>query len=205
MRLQHTALACGAASSPRPSFTGVRSRSAPREKKNGHRSRSGGHSGTSSAQSRPDVLLSHVYPVSSAWRLAASWTPSLPGEANVTVSAVNTFLRHPPARSAPCAGRAAYSPARWGCSRWLPGRRWRRRRLNAVNHAAPRTVEVGVEHGARTLTLLVVDDGTGIPPGALDAAAAGEHLGSRACGTGATGRAVPWSSRASRTGERRSR
>jgi signal transduction histidine kinase len=49
--------------------------------------------------------------------------------------------------------------------------------LNAVKHAAPRTLEVSLEYGARSLTLRVVDDGTGIPPGAMDAAAAGEHLG----------------------------
>jgi signal transduction histidine kinase len=49
--------------------------------------------------------------------------------------------------------------------------------LNAVKHAAPRTVEVTLEYGPRSLTLRVVDDGTGIPPGALDTAAAGEHLG----------------------------
>ena len=49
--------------------------------------------------------------------------------------------------------------------------------LNAVKHAAPRTVEVHLEYGPRSLTLRVADDGTGIPPGALEAAAAGEHLG----------------------------
>jgi signal transduction histidine kinase len=49
--------------------------------------------------------------------------------------------------------------------------------LNAVNHAAPRSVRVGLEYGPRSLTLRVADDGTGIPPGAMDAAAAGEHLG----------------------------
>jgi signal transduction histidine kinase len=49
--------------------------------------------------------------------------------------------------------------------------------LNAVKHAAPRTVEISVEYGPRSLTLRVLDDGTGIPPGAIDAAAAGEHLG----------------------------
>jgi signal transduction histidine kinase len=49
--------------------------------------------------------------------------------------------------------------------------------LNAVNHAAPRTVEVILEYGSRSLTLRIVDDGTGITPGAMDAAAAGEHLG----------------------------
>jgi signal transduction histidine kinase/ligand-binding sensor domain-containing protein len=49
--------------------------------------------------------------------------------------------------------------------------------LNAVKHAAPRTVEVSLEYGPRSLTLRVVDDGTGIPTGAIDAAAAGEHLG----------------------------
>jgi signal transduction histidine kinase len=49
--------------------------------------------------------------------------------------------------------------------------------LNAVNHAAPRTVEVGLQFGPRSLTLRVRDDGTGIPPGAMAAAAAGEHLG----------------------------
>ena len=49
--------------------------------------------------------------------------------------------------------------------------------INAVKHAAPRTVEVNLEYGPRSVTLRVVDDGTGIPPGAMDAAAAGEHLG----------------------------
>ena len=49
--------------------------------------------------------------------------------------------------------------------------------LNAVNHAAPRRVEVSLEYGERSLTLRVVDDGMGMPPDALDAAAAGEHLG----------------------------
>ena len=49
--------------------------------------------------------------------------------------------------------------------------------LNAVHHAAPRKVEVSLEYGARSLTLRVADDGPGIPAGAIDAAAAGEHLG----------------------------
>jgi signal transduction histidine kinase len=49
--------------------------------------------------------------------------------------------------------------------------------LNAVKHAAPRKVEVSLEHGHGSLTLHVVDDGTGIPPDALDGAPAGEHLG----------------------------
>ncbi len=49
--------------------------------------------------------------------------------------------------------------------------------VNAVKHAAPRTVEVNLEYAPRSLTLRVADDGTGIQPGALDAAAAGEHLG----------------------------
>jgi signal transduction histidine kinase/ligand-binding sensor domain-containing protein len=49
--------------------------------------------------------------------------------------------------------------------------------INAVNHAAPRTVRVSLEFGPRSLTLRVVDDGTGISPGAMAAAAAGEHLG----------------------------
>jgi signal transduction histidine kinase len=49
--------------------------------------------------------------------------------------------------------------------------------LNAVNHAAPRTVDVSLDYGPRSLTLRVADDGTGIPAGAIDAAAAGEHLG----------------------------
>ncbi|HUR94263.1 MAG TPA: two-component regulator propeller domain-containing protein [Gemmatimonadales bacterium] len=49
--------------------------------------------------------------------------------------------------------------------------------LNAVKHAGPRTVEVTLEYGARSLGLRVVDDGTGIPPSALESAAAGEHLG----------------------------
>jgi signal transduction histidine kinase/streptogramin lyase len=49
--------------------------------------------------------------------------------------------------------------------------------VNAVNHAAPRAVEVSLAYSPRSLTLRVVDDGTGIPPGAVAAAAAGEHLG----------------------------
>jgi signal transduction histidine kinase/ligand-binding sensor domain-containing protein len=49
--------------------------------------------------------------------------------------------------------------------------------LNAVKHASPGTVEVNLEYAPRSLTLRVADDGTGIPPGALDDAAAGEHLG----------------------------
>jgi signal transduction histidine kinase len=49
--------------------------------------------------------------------------------------------------------------------------------LNAVNHAAPRTVEVHLEYGPRSLMLRVSDDGTGIPPGAMEAAAREGHLG----------------------------
>ena len=49
--------------------------------------------------------------------------------------------------------------------------------LNAVKHASPRTVAVTLEYGQRSLALRVVDDGTGLLPGAVDAAAAGEHLG----------------------------
>ena len=37
--------------------------------------------------------------------------------------------------------------------------------LNAVNHAAPRRVEVSLEYGERSLTLRVVDDGTGYAAG----------------------------------------
>jgi signal transduction histidine kinase/ligand-binding sensor domain-containing protein len=48
---------------------------------------------------------------------------------------------------------------------------------NAVKHAAPRKVEVNLEYAPGSLTLRVADDGPGIPLGALDAAAAGEHLG----------------------------
>jgi len=49
--------------------------------------------------------------------------------------------------------------------------------LNAVKHAAPRKVEVHLEYAPKTLTLRITDDGTGILPGALEAAASGEHLG----------------------------
>ena len=49
--------------------------------------------------------------------------------------------------------------------------------LNAVKHASPRKVEVGLDYGQRSLTLQVRDDGAGMPPDALEAAIAGEHLG----------------------------
>jgi signal transduction histidine kinase len=49
--------------------------------------------------------------------------------------------------------------------------------INAVNHAAPRSVSVTLEYSRRSLAVLVVDDGKGIPAGAMDGAAAGEHLG----------------------------
>ncbi len=49
--------------------------------------------------------------------------------------------------------------------------------LNAVKHASPRKVEVSLDYGQRSLTLHVRDDGTGMPPDALEAAIAGEHLG----------------------------
>jgi signal transduction histidine kinase/ligand-binding sensor domain-containing protein len=49
--------------------------------------------------------------------------------------------------------------------------------LNAVTHAAPRTVEVSIEYAPRLVTVRVRDDGVGIAPGATDAAAKGEHLG----------------------------
>ncbi len=49
--------------------------------------------------------------------------------------------------------------------------------LNAVKHAAPRRVRVDIEYGSRVLTLRVSDDGTGIAPGAMEAAARGEHWG----------------------------
>jgi signal transduction histidine kinase/ligand-binding sensor domain-containing protein len=49
--------------------------------------------------------------------------------------------------------------------------------INAVKHAAPRTVQVSLEYGPRSVTLRVADDGTGIPSGAMEAAVAGEHLG----------------------------
>jgi signal transduction histidine kinase len=49
--------------------------------------------------------------------------------------------------------------------------------LNAVKHAAPRTINVDLEYGPRSLTLRVLDDGTGIDPSALEAAARGGHLG----------------------------
>jgi len=49
--------------------------------------------------------------------------------------------------------------------------------LNAVKHAAPRRVNVDLEYGPRVLTLRVSDDGTGIAPGAVEAAAKGEHWG----------------------------
>ena len=49
--------------------------------------------------------------------------------------------------------------------------------LNAVTHAAPRTVRVSIEYGPRFVTVRVVDDGVGIAPGAMDAAVKGKHLG----------------------------
>lgn len=49
--------------------------------------------------------------------------------------------------------------------------------INAVKHAAPRSVAVTLEYSPRSLALRVVDDGSGIAPGAVDGAAAGEHLG----------------------------
>jgi signal transduction histidine kinase len=49
--------------------------------------------------------------------------------------------------------------------------------VNAVKHAAPRTVEVSLDYGPRTLTLRVSDDGQGIAPGAMDAASVWEHWG----------------------------
>jgi signal transduction histidine kinase/ligand-binding sensor domain-containing protein len=49
--------------------------------------------------------------------------------------------------------------------------------VNAVKHAAPRTVEVGLDYGSRTLTLRVSDDGQGIAPGAMDAASVWGHWG----------------------------
>jgi signal transduction histidine kinase/ligand-binding sensor domain-containing protein len=49
--------------------------------------------------------------------------------------------------------------------------------INAVNHAAPQSIAVTLEYGRRSLALRVVDDGKGIPAGAMDGAAAGEHLG----------------------------
>lgn len=48
---------------------------------------------------------------------------------------------------------------------------------NAMKHAAPHTVDVSLEYGERWLTLRVTDDGTGIAAGAIEGAAAGEHLG----------------------------
>ncbi len=49
--------------------------------------------------------------------------------------------------------------------------------LNAVKHAAPETISVVLTYSAEELMLRVSDDGAGIPPGALEAAASGEHLG----------------------------
>lgn len=49
--------------------------------------------------------------------------------------------------------------------------------LNAVKHAAPRTVEVSLAYGPGALTLRVLDDGQGIAPGALDAASVWGHWG----------------------------
>jgi signal transduction histidine kinase len=49
--------------------------------------------------------------------------------------------------------------------------------FNAVKHAAPRTIEVSLEYSPRSLALRVADDGAGIPPGALDAAATSGHFG----------------------------
>jgi signal transduction histidine kinase len=41
----------------------------------------------------------------------------------------------------------------------------------------PAPIEVYLEYGAKALVMRVVDDGTGILPGSLEAAASGEHLG----------------------------
>jgi signal transduction histidine kinase/ligand-binding sensor domain-containing protein len=49
--------------------------------------------------------------------------------------------------------------------------------LNALKHAAPRTLVVNVDYGRRLLTLTVVDDGKGIAPGAIEAAPAAGHWG----------------------------
>ena len=113
----------------------------------------------------PDVLLIHVYHVSAARRLAASWTTLAAGEPNVAVSAVNTF---PSASTSSirtvCRPRGM--PSSTMVSLWLERappaspvrettalRVGREALLNAVNDAAPRTVEVSVEYGPRTLTV----------------------------------------------------
>ena len=49
--------------------------------------------------------------------------------------------------------------------------------LNAVKHAAPRTVDVTIEYGSQFVTVGVRDDGAGIAPGAMDAAVRRKHLG----------------------------
>lgn len=49
--------------------------------------------------------------------------------------------------------------------------------LNAVKHANPKRIGVLLGYGTHNLTLRITDDGAGISPGALEAAASGEHLG----------------------------
>jgi len=49
--------------------------------------------------------------------------------------------------------------------------------VNAVKHAEPHKVEMKLEYGPRTLLLEVADDGRGIAPGAMEAAASGGHWG----------------------------
>jgi signal transduction histidine kinase len=49
--------------------------------------------------------------------------------------------------------------------------------LNALKHAQARKIEVRLEYAPRLLVLEVADDGRGIPPGAVEAAASDGHLG----------------------------
>ena len=46
-----------------------------------------------------------------------------------------------------------------------------------MKHAIPHIVEVNLAYVPSSLTVRVADDGTGIPPGALETTAVGEHLG----------------------------
>jgi nitrate/nitrite-specific signal transduction histidine kinase len=71
-----------------------------------------------------------------------------------------------------------------------------------VKHAIPHIVEVNLAYVPSSLTVRVADDGTGIPPGALETTAVGEHLGIAGMRTGPTGRAARWRLRAPRVGLR---
>jgi len=75
--------------------------------------------------------------------------------------------------------------------------------MNALKHADARKVDVHLEYAPRALILQIADDGRGISPSAIEAAAIDGHLGIRGCARERDRQLARWTLRANPDRERR--